>query len=236
MKAFRLLRCWILLLTLTVFLISCSRLPVIKPVGQEAATIQRCRQPFFDTPYRFVHAIEVALPGGGMGTLLGITRLEPLSKAVRSAIITIEGFVLFDAEYDKELHVHRALPPFNAEHFAANMMDDIRLIFLSPAGRPSNVGILEDGSTICRYDGNQDKIMDVIVHQDDTWEIETYRNRYERLRKISALSVRDRIPGILELTGFESGRYSLRLTLISAEPGPFEPALPRPEEAPGHEQ
>ena len=78
--------------------------------------------------------------------------------------------------------------------------------------------------------------MDVIVHQDDTWEIETYRNPHERLRKISALSVRDRIPGILELTGFESPRYSLRLTLISADADSSGPALPRPEEAPGRER
>jgi hypothetical protein len=78
--------------------------------------------------------------------------------------------------------------------------------------------VLEDGSAICRYDGNQDKIVDVIVHRDETWEIETYRNPYERQRKISALAVRNGIPETLELTGFESGNYSLRLKLISAEP------------------
>lgn len=105
------------------------------------------------------------------------------------------------------------------------MMEDIRLIFLSPEGRLLNAGELEDGSTICRYDGNQGKIVDVVVHRDDTWEIETYRNPYERLRKISAFSVRDGIPEMLELTGFESGNYSLHLKLISAEPVPPE-AIP----------
>lgn len=218
MKAFMLFGHRFLILMAMVFLISCSCLPIIKPGGQTVETIQRCRQPFLDTSYRFVHAIEAALPGGGTGTVLGITLFEPSSKTIHSAIITIEGFVLFDAKYNKKLYVHRALPPFNGEHFAEHMMEDIRLIFFPPDGRLLDAGVLEDGSTICRYDENQSKIVDVIVHQDDTWEIGTYRNCYERSRKISAFSVRNRIPGMLELTAFGSRNYSLRLKLISAEP------------------
>jgi hypothetical protein len=201
----------------TVFLISCALLPAIKPAERAAETVLRCRRPFLDTPHRFVHAIEVSLPGGGTGTVLGITVFDPASKSIRSAVVTIEGFVLFDARYDKELHVYRALPPFNAERFAEYMMEDIRLIFLLPEERLADTGMLEDGSTICRYGGGQDKIVDVIVHRDDTWEIGTYRNRFERLRKINAYSVQDGIPGMLELTAFESGYYSLSLRLISSE-------------------
>ena len=222
MKASMLLRSRFGIVMWAVCLISCSPLPVIKPVDQTAAAVRKCRQPFLDTPYRFVHAIEAALPGGGSGTVLGITVFNPVSKAIHSAILTIEGFVLFDARYDEKLVVSRALPPFNAEHFAEHMMDDIRLIFLSPEGRLFNAGALEDGSAICRYDGKQGKIIDVIVRQDDSWEVSTYRNRYERLRKISAGSVRNGIPETLELTGFESGNYSLRMKLISAEPVPPE--------------
>lgn len=209
-------RFWIVMWA--VCLISCSPLPVIKPTDQTAATVRKCRQPFLDTPYRFVHAIEAALPGGGSGTVLGITVFNPESKAIHSAILTLEGFVLFDARYDGKLVVSRALPPFNAERFAEHMMEDIRLIFLPPEGRLLTAGTLEDGSAICRYEGNQETIIDVIVHRDDSWEIYTYRNRYERLRTINVFSVRDGIPGMLELTGFESRNYSLRLKVISAEP------------------
>lgn len=217
MKAFTFIVKWLLILMSTASLISCALLPAIKPAEQAAETVRRCRQPFLDTSHRFVHAIEASLPGGGTGTVLGITVFDPASRSIRSAVVTIEGFVLFDARYDKELHVYRALPPFNAERFAEYMMEDIRLIFLSPEERLSDAGALEDGSTICRYGGNQDKIVDVIVHRDDTWEIGTYRNRFERLRKIRAYSIQDGIPEILELTAFESGHYSLSLRLISAE-------------------
>jgi hypothetical protein len=197
--------------------ISCRSLPVINPAPPDAAINRQCGQPFFVSPYRFVHKIEVALPGGKTATLLGITRVEPQAGSVSSAITTVEGFLLFEARYDKALHVYRALPPFNTGNFAEQTMADIRLIFLAPAGPAADAGVLEDGAAICRYDGEHGKIVDVIVPRDDTWEIRTYSGR-SLSRKISAWSVRDRLPGSLELTGFEALRYSLRFTLISAEP------------------
>ena len=223
MKAFMLLGRCSLILMLTTFLISCSLLPVIRHTDPAAATdtVQRCHRPFLDIPYRFVHTIEAALPGGKTGTVVGVTVFDPTAETIHSVIMTIEGFVLFDAQYEgEEVRVNRAVSPFNAEHFAEHIMEDVRLIFLAPEGRLSDAGVLEDGdgSVICRYYGNQDKITDVVVHQDDTWEIGTYRGSRERLRKIRAFYVQDRIPGMLELTGFESRNYSLRLKLIGAEP------------------
>lgn len=217
MKASLLLGRRVILSVLMLQTISCSSLPVIKPAPQDAAINHKCGQPFLASPYRFVHKIEAALPGGKTGTLLGITRVEPLERSVSSAITTVEGFLLFEARYDKTLHVYRALPPFNTESFAEQTMADIRLIFLPPAGPPSDLGVLADGAAICRYDGADGKVIDVIVHQDNTWKIQSYYGHL-LLRKISALLVRDRIPGILELNGFEALRYSLRFTLISADP------------------
>ena len=213
-------RCF-LILTLTALPLSCSPLSAIRHTDPAAAAdaIQRCRRPFLDIPYRVVHSIEAALPGGKTGTVVGVTVFDPAAETIHSVIMTIEGFVLFEARQEKgELHLDRAAPPFDAGHFAAHIMEDVRLIFLAPEGRLADAGVLEDGSAICRYYENQDRIVDVVVHQDDTWEIETYRTSQERLRKIRAFSVQDRIPGMLELTGFESRNYSLRLKLISAEP------------------
>jgi len=221
MKAFMLFGHRFLILMATVFLISCSSLSVIRHTDRAAAAdaIQRCRRPFLDIPYRVVHSIEAALPGGKTGTVVGVTVFDPAAGTIHSVIMTIEGFVLFEARYEKGgLRVDRAAPPFDRGHFAAHIMEDVRLIFLAPQGRLADAGVLENGSSICRYYENQDRIVDVVVHQDDTWEIETYRTSHERLRKIRALSVQDKIPGILELTGFESSNYSLRLKLISAEP------------------
>ena len=199
------------------FFISCTSMPSIRPLPQTMETCRNCSKPFFDIPHRLVHAIEVSLPGGGTDTVLGITAFDPADRSLRSTVITIEGLVLFDAHYDKKLYVHRALPPFNAEHFAGYMMEDIRLIFFPPEGNPAEAGTLTDGSMICRYRGDGNMIEDVIVHTDNTWEITTYRNRFEKLRHLKAFSIQDGVPAMLELTAFSQETYKLNLRLISSE-------------------
>ena len=233
MKAFALhKRCFLILMT-AFFIISCSRLPVIKPVDTAMAqdTMRRCHLPFLDIPYRFIHTIEVALPGGNTGTVVGVTAFDPATKTIQSVIMSIEGFVLFDASYEKEVRVNRAMPPFNAEHFAGYMMDDVRLIFLTPDGRLSDTGVFEDGSTVCRYYVKQNWVIDVIVHKDNTWEIERYSDSHELLRKVMTFSVRDRIPVMVELNAFGFREYTLRLNLINAEPFSPEVLQLRPDDA-----
>ena len=220
MKCFMLPICRFLILILILFLVSCSRLPVIKPVDQAVLPdiTRQCQQPFVDIPYRFVHAIEVTLPGGGAGTVVGVSVIDPALEKIHSVIMTIEGFVLFDAQYGKEVRVDKAVPPFNAKHFAKHMMEDVRLILLAPHGRLSNAGVLENGSTICRYDGSQGRIVDLIVYKDNSWEIVVYSDSYETIRRVNASSVKDRIPALIKLTAFDSWDYSLLLRLIDAEP------------------
>jgi len=208
------------LFLLTVLFTSCSTLPAIKPLdaaGTQAAA-ERCRRPFLDAPHRFVHAIEAGIPERAMGTVLGVTLFDPASGIARSAVLTLEGFVLFDARYDKGVEVHRAVPPFDAPRFGENMMDDIRLIFLAPQGRLLRAGALEKDAIACRYEVPRGQTVDVIVRPDDTWEIGTYGDNNEPLRRVEAFSVKDRIPEAVELTGFLTVDYKLRMTLISAEP------------------
>lgn len=91
MKAFMLPGRWFLILMMTACLSACGLLPVIKPVDPAAApdTIQRCRRPFLDIPYRFIHTIEAVLPGGGVGTVVGVTVFDPAPKTIHSVIMTI---------------------------------------------------------------------------------------------------------------------------------------------------
>lgn len=208
------------LILLTVLIVSCSTLPAIRPLdaaGTQAAA-ERCRRPFLEAPHRFVHAIEAGSPQRAMGTVLGVTLFDPYSGILRSAILTLEGFVLFDARYDRGMDVHRAVPPFDAPRFAENMMDDIRLIFLRPQGRLLQAGTLENGAIACRYEDPRGQTVDVMVRPDDAWEIGTYGKHNEPLRKVEAFSVKNRIPEAVTLTGFLTANYKLRLTLISAEP------------------
>ena len=233
MKAFAVYkRCFLILMT-AFFIISCSRLPVIKPMDTSMTpdTMRRCHLPFLDIPYRFIHTIEVVLPGGRTGMVVGVTAFDPATKTIQSVIMTIEGFVLFDASYEKEVRVNRAVPPFNVEHFAGYMMDDVRLIFLNPDGRLTDTGVLEDGSTACRYYLKQNGVIDVIVHKDNTWEIEKYSDSHELLRRVMTFSLQDRIPSMVELNAFGFREYTLRLNLINAEPVSPEALRLRPDDA-----
>ena len=228
---------WFLTLILIYFLISCSRLPVIKPVGQAVLPdiTKRCHQPFVDSPYRFIHAIEVSLPGGGTGTVVGITVIDPSSEKIHSVIMTIEGFVLFDAQYEEEVRVNRAVPPFNAKDFAEHLMEDVRLILVAPQERLSRAGVLEDGSTICRYQRDNKKIVDVIIRQDNSWEIGVYSDSHETIRRVNASSIKNGIPTLVKLTAFDYWDYSLLLSLISAEPVSDGAVKLHPDESPDDE-
>jgi len=219
MKAFAMPGRWVLIVTMMALITSCARLPVIKPVDPAAMpdTRERCRRPFLDSPYRFIHSVEVSFPGGRTGTVIGVTLVDPTEKITHSVIMTIEGFVLFDARYEKEVRVNRAVPPFDAEQFAGYMMDDVRLMFLAPEGKLADAGVLADGSTACRYHGDKGTTVDVVIHKDGSWNIVTYSNSNELLRKIRAVEVRNRIPGRVELRGFGFREYTLRFKLISAE-------------------
>jgi hypothetical protein len=215
-------------------LFSCSRLPVIKPAEPwtAAALSEQCGRPYPSVPYRFVHAIEVILPGGSSGTLMGVTLIDPQTAAVHGVIMTLEGFILFDGAYDKDVHVDRAVPPFDKPHFAKNMLGDVRLMYLAPAGCPVNAGTLPEGAVICRYTGTPYPTMDVIVHRDGSWDIDAYSESEEPKRRIKAVSVKNGIPERVELKAYEAWDYTLRMKLISAEPVAQEAATVNPDRHP----
>lgn len=219
MKSTMAFRQWFTTLMLAFFLVSCSRLPIIKPADPATIknTVQRCHLPFHSAPYRFIHAIEVEMSGRGAGTVVGVTVFDPATASIHSVIMTIEGFVLFDAQHEKEIRVNRAVPPFDKEQFAGRLMEDVKLIFLAPQGKLSDAGMREDGSVVCRYSVNSGIVEDVIIHTDDSWKIRTYSENHELLRQVKAYPVRDGVPDRIELNSFGFREYSLRMKLISAE-------------------
>jgi hypothetical protein len=150
--------------------------------------------------------------------LLGITVIDPAAGEIRCAVMTIEGIVLFDASCGDSVFVYRALPPFDNKHFANSMMDDVRFIYFPPLGTLKDFGNSNDGSTVCRYYGNDNNIVDVILHTDHSWEIVQYSSSLTMVRKVKAIYTNDRIPDLIELNVQSPQKYSLRLKLISAEP------------------
>ena len=219
-------------LILVMLFAACVHSPDMKPLDPltDRAVIEECGRPFVKGSYRFVHAIEAGLPGGRTVMVMGVTVVDPEAKSLHSVLMTLEGLVLFDAEYDGTLSVKRAVPPFDRDSFARNMMEDVRLLFLAPENTSAQTGVLKDGSTLCRYEGKEGETIDVTIRPDHAWKIETYVNPFERLREIKAGHDKDGMPRELELKGYSQGGYTLRMRLIDEEP--VSPAMspPPPED------
>ena len=105
--------------------------------------------------------------------------------------MTLEGMVMFEARFDGQVEVLRALPPFDAQGFAQGMMDDIMLILLAPKTAPQVVGRLSQNAQdlVCRWqqaDGSfQDNVFQENVCETDRgWEIRRYNDRKRLVRRV----------------------------------------------------
>ncbi|RLC20631.1 MAG: hypothetical protein DRI57_04360 [Deltaproteobacteria bacterium] len=214
------------LLLILLATMSCRTLPRLEPASPlpTPEIRRRCSIPFPDGRWQFVHSIETTMSGGKKGFVIGITDISPETETIRCVIMTIEGLVLFDAQYDQKIVIHRGISPFDSINFAKGLMNDIRLIFFRPDGQFIESGISDNGAYVCRYKNNDSRIIDVITNHDNTWEIRKYNKDFSLMRSVkayppgqeSSLSQK-MIPGKLELTAHGSQRYALILELIKAD-------------------
>lgn len=228
----------LILLILLGFIAACGHLPEMKTLDPRTDQVLTdvCESPYIKVPYRYVHTIEATLPGGRSATMIGVTVVDPVGKALHSVLMTLEGLVLFDGEsVGAMLQVNRAVPPFDKESFARNMMEDVRLLFLPPEDPALAAGILGDGSTLCRRKGNAGETIDVRIRPDRTWKMETYATPFERQREAEAANLTGGIPGEIDLQGHSQGNYALHLKLISAEPVSGESSPTEPGEGTDNE-
>jgi len=189
----------------------------VNPSGPEHR--ERCRLPFPVAPARFISAIEAQLPDGKKMTLIGITVIDPGGRAVRAAIMTIEGLLLFDASTRNDvITLYRALPPFDRPEFKSALLHDVQFLLLPPAGEPQQYGILNNGSSICRYGLADGMTIDVIVHPDNSWELREYKNGSIAARIAKGAAAAGGLPGTVVLQGLQPQPYRLQLCPISAEP------------------
>ncbi|MCX5850054.1 MAG: DUF3261 domain-containing protein [Deltaproteobacteria bacterium] len=208
------------LLILTFFLFSCQTLPLIKsPVSPADENALTCPSPFLKEKYRLVHAIETRVAGRTQSAIIGVTVADPSTRSLSCAIMTAEGMVLFEAESGPgALKVNRALPPFDSEDFAKNMIEDIKLIFFAPEGKIQVKGYLPDGSTACRYFEENGDLIDVIGNKSTGTEIKRYSYSGALKRHISFNKTAKNIYERIELLANEQFNYSLLMTLIEAQP------------------
>jgi len=212
-------RClWLMMIFLA--LAGCSSLPQIKPSGLtgNGDIRERCRSVFPAAPHQFTHAIEFSMPDGSRSTALGIVLVDSSRQMIHSVIMTVEGFVLFDARRHRLLTVNRAVAPFDAPGFAEKIMADVSLIFSPPAGQLTEAGVLENGFIVCRYRDEAGLTTDVMANEDIGWAVHQYDDDGRMSRQVRAyVQAVGGIPERIELSHHQFPRYGLNLTLLQAE-------------------
>jgi hypothetical protein len=217
----------LLLLIVLGLIVSCSSLPQVYPTGDSADPQpgRTCRGPFPDGDWQLLHSIEATLPGGKKGFLMGLTVISSSNRTARCVIMTLEGFVVFDALYDKQITVKRAIAPFDSEAFAVGLIEDINLIFFKPYGSIMTSGFLKSGAAVCRYQKPDGRIVDTINQGEHKWEIRLYLSDYRLARTVKSMSAKeldlaDRrgISDKIELNAYGSPGYALVMDLVEAIP------------------
>lgn len=178
-----------------------------------------CEKPFPVGDWQFLHTVEAQFTGGKKSVLMGVTDIYSQSNNIRSVIMTVEGLVLFEAEYGRKLLVLRGIPPFDSHEFAQGLMDDIHLIFFRPQGEISETGRLQNGAMICRYEDGNGRMIDTIINTNGSWELRQYdqHNRLgRRVRSLPPEQPAASLPGVLELMAQGKRPYRLKMTLVKA--------------------
>ena len=214
-----------LLLSLT--LAACGSLPEIRPsaLPGQADIRERCRSFFPNGPHALTHVIEARLPDESRMSAMGVVLVDPSRQLIHSVIMTVEGFVLFDARHQGGLTVHRAVGPFASPDFAEGIMADVRMVFLPPPGRLTAAGLLENGFSVCRYEDDTGGVRDVLAGRDFAWAVHQYSGSHSLSHRVGAYSRNAAgFPERIEISRHDFPRYGLRLTLLQAERIPADDA------------
>jgi len=209
---------------LLMFIASCSLHPAVT-IPDLVSTFDEpvhCESIYPQGKWQFVHSLTFSMADGKKGTVLGVSVLD--GPIIKSALMTVEGFVLFEATFDGQIEVNRAVPPFDNEQFARGLMRDLQLIFFRPQSNKVQYGRLDNGSSICRYQEPSGQITDIVLFADQGWEINQYGADQRRTRAIKASPqmAGDRSgdwlpPRRLELYANDTAEYTIMMDLVSSE-------------------
>jgi len=207
----------LMLLLMTVS--ACTGLKPLIPLDpvRKTAVLEGCRRPFLPGGYRLVHTLETVMPGGARETAIGVLVADPRTGGGRTVLMTIEGFVLFDADAGETLTIHRAVRPFDVPAFAAALAEDIRLTFFPPGGEPAAWGEGEEGATVCRFERADGRLVEVMTLRGGDMEIRLYGAGQELLKKVTiAPPQRPGLAETIEIRGVWPP-YTLNLRLLESE-------------------
>ncbi|AGF76717.1 hypothetical protein UWK_00130 [Desulfocapsa sulfexigens DSM 10523] len=205
---------------------SCSMMqgltPPKFPEGRvDSLEIERCKQTFVTGKWQFVHSISFEMANGHGATVIGVTVLD--GETLKTGLMGVEGFVLFEAELAKEnkLDIRRALPPFDNAEFALGLMRDVKTVFLLPPGEAVATGESVHEGTLCRYVDESGHLSDVLIELNGSRGVNVYDSSRKRTRSIWMeeyhLVAGAMIPEKIQLKAHGIRGYTLDMKLISAD-------------------
>ena len=212
------------ILFVVLMLAGCTRLPEIRTIEgiTSASPVASCVAIFPQGRWQFVHSIEIQPPVGSEQTVLGVIQLSSQLRAFHCVLMTIEGLVLFEADFDGAVKVQRALPPLDKPGMAEGIVRDISLIFLAPKQPLETAGFSKDAERICRYPSADVGVEDVALKPGGLWEIRLYNQFHHLTRLVSAMSKEDSnaagLPSMVVLKAPGALGYTLKMRLIEATP------------------
>lgn len=213
-----------LILVMALMPMACSHLPEIRAPedGSAAWLTASCGAVFPQGQWQLVHAIEIFPPVGSKQTVLGIVRIASEQRTLHWVLMTIEGLVLFEADFDGAITVRRALPPMDRPGMAEGMLQDLSLLFLPPEKPCLAAGSSGDGARICRYPSGDQGRQDIILEPDGGWEVRLYSQGSHLTRTIGPVSGQNLhesgLPSQVTLTAHGLMGYELRMSLLEAVP------------------
>ncbi|NLZ17927.1 MAG: hypothetical protein GX087_09385 [Desulfobulbaceae bacterium] len=194
--------------------------PVLAPLRPVPAPLT-CADFFPQGDWQYVHAIRFQLASGGGGSAIGVVVLT--SRDIRCALTTVEGLTLFEARAKGAgpVEILRALPPFDRQLFAENLLKDIRTLFVPPLGVVRQ-GQLADKARVCRYETADGETADLMETKDGCWRLQTYNPNPQHNRSVRAYSCEytsqsGLMPSQLELIAPGRTGYTINMRLISAQ-------------------
>lgn len=182
---------------------------------------QACKKLFVSGNWQFVHSINFAMASGRGATLVGVTVLD--GETLKTVLMTVEGFVLFEAVQGEagNIHVNRALPPFDNTDFAKALLLDVRSLFPHPASAVPLVGRTVAGDLLCRYPMGEGQEMDILPQTGTALLVHIYGADGLRIKTITEDGfcpvAGAQIPKNIQLTVPGLRGYTLKMSLLSAE-------------------
>ncbi|MGC9194452.1 MAG: hypothetical protein ACP5IL_03245 [Syntrophobacteraceae bacterium] len=214
----------VLALLTALMLTACSNLPQIRTDYDKAAAARMaaCKAIFPHGKWQLEHSLEIFPPVGSKQTVLGIVRLDSAKRTFHCVLMTIEGLVLFEADFDGKIKIARALPPLDKPGMAEGIVRDISFLFLAPKKPCIAAGFSKDGDWVCRYRRADREYEDIVLKAGGLWQIRVYNQSERLIRTISPVCVQQikagALPRRVRLKAYGLGGYELSLTLIEAIP------------------